>query len=78
MASLFHEEAMGFSPVNALEDTAVPQSDVELQAADDRDVNTRNSPDSHESQVSSNSSHHPAATTSRKKATKKTGKSLIR
>jgi hypothetical protein len=69
---------MGFSPVNALEDTAVPQSDVELQAADDRDVNTRNSPDSQESQVSSNSSHHPAATTSRKKATKKTGKCRIR
>ena len=47
-ASLFDEEAMGFSPVNGLEDTAVPQSDVELQAADDREVNT-NLPDSQDS-----------------------------
>jgi hypothetical protein len=79
MAPLSDEEPMVFSPVNASEDTGVPQSDVEVLAAADRDVNT-NSPDSQDSQVSqassNNSSHHPVPTTSRK-ATKKTGKPRI-
>jgi hypothetical protein len=33
-ASLLEEEPMVFSPVNALENTGVPQSDEELLAAD--------------------------------------------